>query len=189
MACKELKNWPDLNRDERVDLLQDMLARIANDYDVPVPEIVLGPSPDNPETPENESDLPAAYDGSNNKMYFNRLSEWTFKDDPAALLNSAGHEFAHELFDENFAGDYDLSTAEGRAEFNKDSEDYADSYEDMLADEIDDECAPPPPQSPGQPDIPPPSDDPGDDEGDDPSKPRNRHDWDLGPGEVAIAGG
>jgi hypothetical protein len=189
MTCEDLKNWGDLDRDQRADLMQDLLARIAIDYDVPVPELVLGPAPDNPETPQNEADLPAAYDAANNVMYFNRLSEWTFKDDPSELLTSAGHEFGHELFDETYSGNYDLSTPEGRQELNDASEQYADSYENMLADEIKDGCDPEPPQSPGEPDIEP--DDDSDDEPDDgdPKPPRNPRDWALGPGETGVAGG
>jgi hypothetical protein len=152
--CEKLKNWDALTKAERLDLFQDMLARMANDYDVPVPEAVIGAPPDNPETPQDESTLPAGYDPSTNEMYFNNLSEWTYKDDPSSLFHSAGHEFAHELFDENYAEGYDLTTAEGRKEFNDDSEAYADEYENQLGEEVDDHCnETPPPQSPGTPDT------------------------------------
>ena len=139
--CDKRDNWEHMIPANKVDAIQDFVAHMADDYDVPVPEVVSG-VPDFPNTPEDDSQKAAAYDPDTNTLYIN---ENVIRDsDPDQAMHEAGHEFAHELFDEYIR---DENTQEG------DSEDYADQYADQMQDEMEDYCDnPPPPQSPGEPD-------------------------------------
>jgi Zn-dependent peptidase ImmA (M78 family) len=139
--CDKIENWDHMTPDNKLDAVQDLVAHMADDYDVPVPEVVSG-VPDFPETPEDDSEKAAAYDPDSNTIYIN--DNLINDKDPNEALNEAAHEFGHELFDQFWR---DENTQPG------DSEDYADMYKDALRDELDDYCDnPPPPQSPGDPD-------------------------------------
>lgn len=139
--CDKIDNWEHMTPQNKLDAVQDLLAHMANDYDVPVPQVVSG-VPDFPETPEDDSEKSAAYDRDTNTMYIN---EDIIRDpDPDGALDEAAHEFGHELFDQYFR---DENTQPGE------SDDYVDQYAEQFRDELDDYCKnPPPPQSPGQPD-------------------------------------
>jgi Zn-dependent peptidase ImmA (M78 family) len=139
--CDKIDNWEHMTPDNKVDAVQDLVAHMAEDYDVPVPQVVSG-IPDFPQTPEDDSQKSAAYDPETNTLYINE--NIIAEHDANHALDEAAHEFGHELFDQNFR---DENTQPGE------SEDYADAYKEQLRDEIDDYCDnPPPPQSPGDPD-------------------------------------
>ena len=140
--CDALDNWNHMTSDNKLEALQDLLANMANDYDVPVPEVVSG-VPDFPQTPEDDSNKAAAFDPDTNTIYINE--NLVNAGDPKEALDEAAHEFGHELFNENFA---DENTQPGE------SEAYADANASQLLDEMNDYCNdPPPPQSPGDPDA------------------------------------
>ncbi len=139
--CDKLDNWEHMIPNNKLDAIQDFVAHIADDYNVPVPEVKSG-VPDFPETPEDDSQKAGAYDPNTNTLYIN---ENLIQDpDSNEAMHEAAHEFGHELFDQYVR---DENTEEG------DSEDYATYYADGLQDAMEDYCNnPPPPQSPGQPD-------------------------------------
>ncbi len=140
--CDALENWENLTRDNKLEAVQDLLAHMASDYDVPVPEVRQG-VPDLPDTPKDESTNAGAYDADNNVLYLNEnLLNAANSSDQA--MSVAGHEFAHELY---------ASQVDDEEYDSKASEDYAQTYGDQMRDEIADYCKnPPPPQSPGAPD-------------------------------------
>ena len=139
--CDKLDSWEHMTPDNKLDAIQDFVAHMADDYGVPVPQVVSG-VPDFPQTPEDDSQKAGAYDPDSNTLYINE--NLIHDPDSDAAMHEAGHEFAHELFDENYR---DENTPPG------DSEAYAQEYADQMKEEMEDYCDnPPPPQSPGQPD-------------------------------------
>ena len=171
--CDKFENWRMFSEANKLDALQEAAVRMADDYDVPWPEVQSG-VPNFPDTPEDDSNKAAAYDRDTNTIYIN---ENVVNDpDPQQALHELGHEFAHELHREGWTDpDNPLGS----------SEDFADAYADDLQDEINDHCGPKPPQSPGES---PDDDDEPDDEGDDdapPDRPPRKGDWNLPPDGVA----
>lgn len=142
--CDKFENWAHMSDANKLDALQDAMAHMAEDYDLPMPEVVNG-VPDYPETPEDDSLKAGAYDKESNTIYINDHLLHTGTAEEA--MYELGHEFAHEMFKEAYATP-DTKPGESEA--------YADQYAQELADEIADYCKPKPPQSPG-----------GDDEDDD----------------------
>lgn len=139
--CDKFENWNHMTDANKLDALQDAMAHMSADYDLPMPEVVNG-VPDFPQTPEDDSNKAAAYDPDTNTIYINDtlIHEGSAED----AIREAAHEFAHEMFHDAWE---DENTQPGE------SEDYADAYTEELKDEIDDYCnEPPPPQSPGTPD-------------------------------------
>ncbi len=176
--CDKFERWPMYSEHNKLDALQEAAARMAEDYDVPMPEVKSG-VPDFAETPENDSLKSGAYDRDTNTIYINE----NIVNDPdhSKALDELGHEFAHELHNEGWI---DEDHPEGS------SEDFADAYADDFADEMEAQCGPKPPQSPGVQDA---DDDDADEEeegGGDPDRPPpNREnkpgDWNLPSGDTS----
>jgi len=178
--CDKFENWNRFTEANKLDALQEAAARMADDYDVPWPEVKSG-VPDFPETPEDDSQKAGAYDKDSNTIYINE--NLVNDPDPQKAIDEIGHEFAHELYNNDW---YDEDNPQGS------SEEFADAYKDDFADEINDKCGPKPPQSPGTSS----DDDQGDDDvdeeedgpGDDPNKPKEESkpgDWNLPAGDDA----
>ena len=160
--CDKFERWQMYSEHNKLDALQEAAVRMADDYDVPWPEVKSG-VPNFPDTPENDSLKSGAYDPDTNTIYIN---ENLVKDpDHSKALDELGHEFAHELYREDWI---DEDHPDGS------SEEFADAYADDFSDEMEAKCGPKPPQSPGTPpddDDDDEDDDDGEEEGTEPDRP------------------
>jgi hypothetical protein len=142
--CAAIKSWDAVLPSEKLDVVQDLVARMFNDFGLDIPNVVNGPVQDLPQTPNvDESQFSASYNPDTNEL---RISP-TLWDDYGSVSNEAGHEFAHAIFRDLFGDDADVDSPEWKA----DSEDFADSFGDIFGDMLEDFCDPEPPQSPGTP--------------------------------------
>lgn len=143
--CEARDNWGKLTQQERLDALRDIISRLADDYEIPPPDVERGPAPDNPLTPEDESQLPSAYDAASNTIFLNQTGG-----DFDQVLQNTGHEFAHEMFNELFGDMYDKDSTDGLKTFNNESEDFAAGEQDGYASDLEDECEGDFKESPGK---------------------------------------
>jgi hypothetical protein len=148
--CDARDRWRELTQQERLEALRELFTRLADDYEVPPPDVERGPAPDNPLTPQNESTLPAAYDPETNTIFIHQTG-----DNFDQVLQNAGHEFAHEMFNDLFGITYDKDSSDELEDFNSDSEDFAVSEQDAFASDLEDECEGDFSESPGESDSKP----------------------------------